>query len=414
MDERELSERFEAVGVPPSRLEVGALVAAGRRRVTRRRSWQAAGGAALAIAVLVAVPSILFHPRNAAVVAVGSPSSEQPAEEPTGQPTEAPPIGTTAVAPSSAPAAACAMSVLATPKGMTRASVTAVDPTGRYIIGHDIVGQNFHPILWTDGKPQALPMRGESVELSAVNANGVVVGLVSEGASEYAFRYQNGKYTRLRTPSGNWHIYPVPAINTAGDVVINAEPSGNSGGKDSFALLWNAGSTTAKRLPLPDGANVMAILDDGTLVGALYKNGEAIAGYAWDQQGHGRKLTTPSGQTAAAYAGRGDWATGGFWPRQSVARWNLRTGEMKEFETPAAADVPSGLDGIGPGERVNAAGWVVASGFVLRDDGPAELTVPTGQKAQPIAVSDYGLVVGGTQIAQSLDNGNLGPRTWKC
>jgi hypothetical protein len=402
VDERELRDRFEAVAAPPSRLEVEALVAAGRQRVARRRSWQAAGGAALAIAVLAAVPSILFHTGSNPVAARSALSS----------PAAPTPSATTATAATAA--TACTMSVLAAPKGLSRPSVTAVDPTGRYIVGHSVTGQNFHPILWTDGKPQALPMRGDSVELSAVNASGVVVGLVSEGTTEYAFRFENGKYTRLRTPSGRWHIYPVPAINTAGDVVINAEPSGNSGGKDSFALLWKAGSTTAKKLPLPDGANAMAILDDGTLAGALYKNGEATAAYAWDQQGHGRKLTAPSGQTAAAYAARGEWATGGFWPHQSVARWNLRTGEMKEYETPPNADVAPGLEGIGPGERVNAAGWVIASGLVLRDDGPAKLTVPAGQRAMAIAVSDYGLVVGQAQVAGTLDNENVGPRAWQC
>lgn len=77
----------------------------------------------------------------------------------------------------------------------------------------------------------------------------------------------------------------------------------------------------------------------------------------------------PTGQTAA-YAARGYWATGGFWPRQSAARWNLGTGEMTKFDTPSGVDIPPGLDGVGPGERVEASGWVVAGGVLFRDDGP--------------------------------------------
>jgi hypothetical protein len=193
--------------------------------------------------------------------------------------------------------------------------------------------------------------------------------------------------------------------------VVTVAPAGNSGGEGSIVLFWPAGQSVAKKLPLPAGANVMAILDDGTLVGALYKNGEAIAAYTWDQQGRGHKLATPQGQTGAAYAARGDWATGGFWPAMSTARWNLRTGEFIELPTPAGADVPPALTSLGAGEQVNANGWVVATGYAVHDGGGAQLTVPKGQKASAVAVSDDNLVVG---QAVSASGTALGPRSWRC
>ena len=141
-------------------------------------------------------------------------------------------------------------------------------------------------------------MPGKSVQPIAANASGVVVGLVEEPQQEYVFRYANGAYTRLLTPPGDWHLYPVPAINAAGDVVINVEPRGNSGGKDSIVLLWKAGSTTAVKLPLSAGANAFDITDDGTIVGAMYRDGVATGAYVWDQRGNGPKLGLPAGRPA--------------------------------------------------------------------------------------------------------------------
>jgi len=320
--------------------------------------------------------------------------------------------------PASAGAAVtCKMSQLPLPAGMKDAKADAVDPTGRYIVGNNVVGQDFQPILWTDARAQALPMVGKSVQATAVNASGVVVGLVADAQQEYVFRFENGAYTKLHTPPGRWTVYPQPAVNAAGDVVINVEPFGNSGGKGSFAVLWKAGSATPIKLPLPAGANAHDITDDGTIVGTIYKDGEATAAYAWDQQGHGRKLQVPAGQTAAAYAARGKWATGGLWPSMAPALWNLETGALTRLGLQGSAAPGRGAGksaALGPGEAVNAAGWVVTDRVVLRDGADVKLAVPSGQDARPAGVSDGGLVVG-----QALTNGraedlNLGPRVWSC
>ncbi|WP_446215343.1 hypothetical protein [Micromonospora sp. IBHARD004] len=385
-EEQELRDRLEAVDVPRSRIEMDALVRAGRRRAFRRRSVQAAGGVALATAVLLAVPPILTRAGAQPTVPAGPGPASASAE----------------ATASTRPASLCRMTELPVPSGLKDVTAVAVDPTGKYVVGNGVVGQDFRPILWADGQPQALPMLGQSVQVTAVNANGVVVGLVQDGQQEYVFRYENGAYTRLLTPPGNWHPYPTPAINGSSDVIINVEPRGNSGGKDSIVLLWKAGSTTAVKLPLPAGANAQDINDDGTIVGAMYKDGLATVAYAWDQQGNGRKLKLPAGQRAAAYAAQGDWATGGMWPSGAGALWNLQTGEVTKLGT------------HGPGEAVNASGWVVASGAVLRDGAVVELAVPSGQTSRAAGVSDTGLVVGQALTKARDDDQNLGPRVWRC
>lgn len=406
-DEQELRDRLAAVDVPPSRIELEVVVRAGRRRAFRRRSVQATGGVALATAVLLAVPAILTR----AEARPAGPADARPANASAKADTGPANASAEATAPTG-PAGPCRMTELPVPSGMTDVTAVAVDPTGRYVVGHSVVGQDFRPVLWTDGQPRALPMPGKSVQPVAANASGVVVGLVEEPRQEYAFRYANGAYTRLLTPPGDWHLYPVPAINAAGDIVINVEPRGNSGGKDSIVLLWKAGSTTAVKLPLPAGANAFDITDDGTIVGAMYRDGVATGAYVWDQRGNGRKLRVPAGETGAAYAARGEWATGGLWPSMSAARWNLRTGEVTSPGTKKPAATKSGSEG--PGDAVNASGWVVARSAVLLPGGATvELATPRGQTSRAADVSDTGLVVG-QAVTDGRDAQNLGPRMWHC
>ncbi|GAA2594870.1 hypothetical protein GCM10010435_87360 [Winogradskya consettensis] len=381
MTENQLHERLEAVPVPPSRVDVAGLLRAGRRRTRRRRALQAAGSIALVTGVLVGVPLLTPKPapKAAPVAVVPSPA---PSPVTTGK-------------------ASCVMTKLAVPKGIKDVIAEAVDPTGKYIAGNGTIGQDFRGVLWTGGRAEALPVDGDSVQASAVNEHGVVVGLLTENNRDSVFRYENHKLTKLRTPSGSWTIYPEPAINATGDIVINLEPLGNSGGKDSFAVIWKDGATTADRLPLPEGANVHAILDDGTLIGSIYRDGSAVAGYAWDKQGKGTKLKVPDGQSAAAYAGRGEWVTGGLWPAQEVALWNLRTGELTR----------PGKEG--PADTVNGEGWVVAGGSVWHGEDEVRLAAPAGQGGNAMAVSDSSLVVG-SAVSLTGDKEPVGPRSWQC
>ncbi|GAA4443863.1 hypothetical protein [Phytohabitans houttuyneae] len=412
--EDNLRDRLEAVQAPPTHLDVEMLVGAGRRRAFRRRTAEAAGGVALVAAVLLAVPLALNAAEGdpakpPAVGGSGTPAAPTPAPTaatPSGPAAKPSPTGSSPSPSQTVPAGRCAMAELPATGGMDGIVPEAVDPSGRYIAGNDTVGQDFRAVLWTDGRPRALPVVGDSVQATAVNSSGVVVGLVSEDAKNDVFRYQDGVLTRLRTPPGDWHVYPVPAINAAGDIVINAEPRGNTGGEGSIVLLWRAGATTATKLPLPEGANVFEISDDGTLVGALYPDGSATDAYAWDQRGKGRKLARPAGtEGAAAYAISGDRATGGVWADGNgrTVVWDIRTGAVTD------------LDALEPGDAINAAGWVVnATGQVLRDGADPTLEVPAGQVATARDVSDTGLVVGHA-VEDKPDGGeSLGPRMWRC
>lgn len=388
-EEQELRDQFWTADVPHSRIEVEAMVRAGRKQVARRRAGRAVAGAGLAAAVLVAVPSVLSRAgAQPAPIAGAGPASTSSAASPGGP---------------------CRTTELRVPSGMANAKPTAVDPTGRYIVGYSTKKQDFRPILWTDGKPQALPLIAESVQPTAVNASGVVVGLASNGQDDYVFRYENGQYTKLKTPPGKWHPYPDPAINADGDVVINAEPQGNVEGKGEISLLWKAGSTTATRLPLPAGADVYDIADDGTIVGRV-SVGQLAVGYVWDQQGHGRKLETPAGKSTAAYAVEGDWATGGQWPDLIPALWNIRTGQRTKLDVvPPKGKGTLGQD-PGPATAVNASGMIVAGGLVLRDGRKVALEVPSGESARAEAAADNGLVVG---VSVAPDESSR-PRTWSC
>ncbi|BCJ41858.1 hypothetical protein GCM10010168_75460 [Actinoplanes ianthinogenes] len=382
--EQALRERLAKASAPPSRVSIDSVLPAAQRAARRRQALWAGAGVALAVGALVTVPNVLLGDERAPAV-TAAPSKATPS----------------AVAPStSIPENDCRMRELPVPKGMTGVEADGIDPTGRYIVGHATKKQDFLPILWTDGKPEALPMTAKSVQLSAVNPNGVVVGLSSDGTEDEVFRYANGTYTTLRMPPGEWHPYPEPVVNAAGDVLINAEPRGNIEGKGAIVLLWKAGSTEPVRLPLPKGAHGSALADDGTIAGAIYSGG-AKAAYVWDQQGTGRKLKTPAGQRTAGYAMRGDWVTGGVWEPGHAGLWNLRTGALTEITA-----------GDEPGEAVNASGWALtAGGRLIRDGRVVELPGPgAGRIVRSSGLSDGGLVVGGVELSDGL----MHPRVWQC
>lgn len=383
MNEQDLSDRLHAVEVPPSRVLVESVLTAGRRRAVRRRGAQVTGAVVLAGGVLLAVPLIVPRAGVAPPVTPVAPAS---------------PVAVSKAAPRMSAANAaknvtCRPAALKAPAGIKGITIAGVDPTGRYIIGNGLVGQNFRPVLWTDGVPKALPVIAQSVQTTDVNSAGTVVGESSSGANTWLFKYENGTYTKLRLPAGNWNPYPVPTINSTGDVLINIEPRNNSGGKGSKVLMWKAGSTTPVVLPLPTGANGLGLKDDGTIVGALYKDGTAVGAYLWTQQGHATRLATPAGKTSAAYGVRGDWAVGGLWDPGTAALWNLRTGKVVAL--------------VGqPATKVNSQGWAVVDAAVARGDGiVTELPLPGDKEGSAEAISDTGLVIG---------HGDDGLHTWQC
>jgi hypothetical protein len=295
---------------------------------------------------------------------------------------------------------------LSLPPGIKRAKALAVDPTGRYVGGQDDAAGS-HGILWTDGKPAVLPIHEDWVEVDAVNEHGVATGIAGNhsGTVEYVFRYAGGRVTRLTNVPRYTHVYPAPAINAAGDIVVNAETPGSVEGADSIAMIWKAGTTVAERIPVKTTDNVMAITDDGTLVGAHYTNSQASGAAAWTQSGQETALDQPAGTVAAAYDARGEWATGGLWSKGSnpsaagTPLWNIKTG--------AVSVLPGGV-----ANAVNAEGLVLSENSRLaRADGTApQLPAPAnGSTNYATGLSDTDLVVGSV-----TSNTTSTPMTWAC
>jgi hypothetical protein len=383
MDEQALRDRLGAVDVPATRLQVQTVVDAGRRRVFRRRAAQASCGAALATGLLLAMPYGVD--------------------------------GRTPV-PSNGFAGdlRCAVAKLPVLAGMTAVTADGVDPTGKYIIGNNLEkvagSQAPEPILWTDGKPQALPVVGEPIYAAAVNAGGVVAAVAADRHS--VFRYVDGVPVKLSPPAGAWLFTPMPRINARGDVLATAHQKRGPAAGEKFghvgkdvALLWKAGSEVATRLPLPAGARGLDITDDGTIVGDLAKGSDItdVTSYAWDQRGNGRKLKAPAGQIGTVYSAQGTWATGNLWPSGTAARWNLRTGEVTDLHIHA------------PANAVNGRGWVIADGALQRDGVTVNLESAKGGKGDPRDVSDAGLVVG-SMLGYDKEGSttSTGPLTWRC
>ncbi len=395
-DEPDVRAFLAGADTPPSRVDLTAVVADGQRRVRRRWAVAAAGTTAAVLAGLVGVPAAIATvrgapSRGAAVGASPAMSASRSAVVP----------------PSPSPLATnvCVARPLKLPSGIKQAKAMSVDPTGRYVGGQED-GKLTRGILWTDRKPTILPIHEDWVEVDAINEHGVATGIAEDNAGkvEYVFRYADGKVTKLTNVAGYTHVFPYPAINAAGDIVVNAETPGSAEGAGSIAMIWKAGTTVAERIPLKTTDNVMAITDDGTLVGAHYTNSQAAGAAAWTQSGQETKLDQPAGTVAAAYDARGEWATGGLWTKgeggsaTGTPLWNIKTGAVTVL----------------PGEVANAvnASGLVLSGYsqLLRADGRApRLPTPANGHIYATGLSDTNVVVGSIS-----DNSTSTPMTWSC
>lgn len=397
-EEDEFRALLNDAETPPSGVDVRQVLQAGHRRVRRRRLAGVGGTLAIMLTAAGVVP-----------VALAPAGPDRPH---TGASASA--AGTGAATPStSGGPPTCTVTALAMPAEyqtwqampkFRRVEVSTADPTGRYIGGHAIIGQNFIPVLWTDGVPEVLPIDPVSASIDGINERGVVVGMAG-GSADRAYRYENGKVTVLRAPAGKTWLYPHPYVNAAGDIVMNAKPQGAHDDESrTVVAMWRAGTDSPVTLPLPKYTGVHGITDDGRIIGGLRANASSRDAYVWDQRGNGRKLTGPAGTTTNAIAARGDWVTGGAWREgqkgPTVMLWNLRTGEAKELTR-----------GLGIG--VTNSGQVVTSiptADVLVDG--LELTLPAvtaGGTAKAKAVADDGTIAG-----DSVEGESSVPAQWHC
>ena len=368
-EEQMLRERLTRVTVPASRIDMVQVLPAARRRVFRKRLATGIGAAVLSVAAVAAVP--VFLPDGNRAAPATAPAAPKPVV--------------------AKPAATCKVTEL--PDGGVKADDLApvrTDSSGRFIVGNYSEGQDFRPVLWTDGKAEKLPMLSDSLQATDVNSHGVVVALttVNKPLREGVARYADGRWTELKLPAGNWNPYPEPRINDRGDVVINIKPEGSSGDKTS-TLLWPAGATDAVEVEVPEAAEVADVTEEGDLVGTMRKSDDKDEAWVWKADGTGRQLEKPKGKQVTGYAARHDWVVGGIWPDENAVVWNTKTG--KRTKIPADS----------PASAVNAKGWVASMSGQLWIDGK-KVDLDGGQAKD---LSDGEFVVG---------TRNSRPVTWTC
>jgi uncharacterized membrane protein len=404
--------------VPPLDVDVDRAMNTGRRRVRIRRAAVAGLAAAtglLAVAgVLVALdPATGPAPDTATGTATGATRGTDP--------------------PAAGGPRACTVRALAVPAGERHVSATAVDPTGRYVVGYaaasEETGEQGAALLWdagtvaspgdksgtvaspgdTSGIPRKLPVPGFAAAASAVNAAGTVAGTVTRNHDLVAWVYRDGQVTTLPTLDGR--PSSASGINERGDIV------GTVYGADDVtrAVLWPADRPgTVRVLAAPGAAGAVAVAADGTVVG--YGNG--MRPYLWQPDGTGRELPVPAGVVITQVRGiAGDWAVGvaNEAPNpdsQPAVRWNLRDGR--------AATVPA----VAP-SAVTTDGVVIGTGGVPGPDRPHTGAVRVDGSGTVTALPhvdphrNTGFAIGATPdgrviVGGESDDGSTTPVRWDC
>ena len=323
---------------PPSRLDPAALLAAGRRRVRRRRLATIGGAGAVSLAALVTVPLLWSGSTT-------GPAPVEPAPP-------APPVP-----------ASCAAARLPVPAGATESEVLGGEPSGRYLVGRAEAGDRVWALLWDRGRMTVLDPPVDRIDRLVVNSAGVVAGRGGAAGGVVSWVYEHGAYRTLDGPGGRHE--GVVAINSRGDV-LGGGPEARLAtaaiprtGPYDQPVVWPAADRRPRELPAP-GADATAydIDDDGTVVGVLEYRGSAgrlgMRAVAWDPAGTIRELPVPRGAVpSGATAVRDGRILGWYSPaddpngdRTPVLRWT-------------GAGGPEPMAGIDRGYEINAHGWVV-------------------------------------------------------
>ncbi|MBL7258761.1 hypothetical protein [Paractinoplanes lichenicola] len=272
-ESREMTEDDRAVRIlrtlpdeppAPSTVDVTRTMAEGRRR-RRVRRWS--GGVALA-----AVTAVAAGGGTMAVAAL----QEEPVPTPT--------TSTVAVAPTPKN---CRVTLLPS-RGISKALVTAGDPSGRYLAGRVYPEQGHaQTVLWKDGKLlPTVSMPGADASWDDINSSGLAVGSSFDGDQQQAFTSFQG-VTRL--PGGR---SVAAAVNDAGVVVgMLGDPFA-----DGVPVRWASPKAAAEKLPLPAGytrGDARMIDEDGTIAGRISRGKGLGTGYLWLPDGTGRLIPPP-------------------------------------------------------------------------------------------------------------------------
>jgi hypothetical protein len=386
-----LQREADSIGEGP-RFTPDDIVRGGRAATRRRarRAWAGAGVTAVAVALaLVAAPAAVGAVWNQ----LRPPAT---ASKPAAPPVRALPRN-------------CLVQRLPVPARSVMDMVTAMDPTGRYIVGRSNPGgdQRMDVLIWNNGELRSVQVPGDNQLPTAVNAAGVVAGVTGAIPNDHAWVYRDGTVTNLQGQQPSY----ASAINDSGVVV------GWDGAQRP--VMWRTPSSQPVALPTPDGAwqgMANGISANGTIVGELAPaSTNAQRPYVWLPNGTTRELPLPTiagtkAVTARATSISGDWVAGiARDAREDVpTRWNLRTGEVQTFEQ------------ITLWGNVSADGWLVGNnrqGQASIAGTDAAVTLPDLDNHNNVmanlgvAISGDGQVVAGDA---STGGEHTEPVTWHC
>jgi hypothetical protein len=379
-DENEVRTLLLDTEVPPSRLHVDDLLAAGQRS---RRRWQrmtAAG--AVAAAVLVAAPVVVM----ATGLWPGRPKPERPAD-----------FATTTVVTRRTGAVATGAACAAIPFRHVDAGDTGpivdVDATGELAVGPARAGNAM--TLWRLEQPAIVEFAEGSGAAVAVNAAGEVVGTGAGGN----WIYRAGSVRRLPVPDG-FAAGRVRDLNEVGDALgvlgwsatqLAASPLG--------LVVWPAEAPDRPRVIEDPNLRPVAIRDDGTVI-ALGTDADGATIVMIKADGSRRSVHIPA-EVAAFDSDPPGFVRGDVLYASRVAggpvRWNLRTGQIELFDDLSGRRVTAGTAG----------GWMMTTAgdetVAVAPDGTA--------RRLPMPGSAIWVSAGGTVM---IANTPTGPVTWRC
>ncbi|MET8909397.1 hypothetical protein [Micromonospora sp. NPDC004551] len=413
--------------VPPSRVDVGAVLDAGRRSERRRRRLTV-GLAAVAVLVV----------GLGSTVVVGRSGHDRGLSQVTDRPPEILPTATlvpVTVDIAAGAAAPCRYEQYPVPEEAWFPRVSAADPSGRVLAGRAEVSNKAveqvrsYLLLWDRGRPSLIDLpevRGATV--NAVNASGVVVGTSrrQDDESRVSWVYRDGRLRHLSPPPGYDQTLPL-AVNDRGDILGIS----SAVGRGSTPVVWPAGSEGPPRiLRGPDRGRVIGWTADGTVVWFVPEPSAGVKVPAEIRflraDGSSALRPVPAGWSPGSMRFeqlpmRGDWVAGiipGAGEKSPPAVLNLRTGELIVYhglDTRNHFSVVARPDG-GVLAGVPGQGWKL----VDRDGTTRSVPLPAGADPeygpQPLLIDDAGTIHGAVHPADpgSRRADQDVPTVWRC
>jgi hypothetical protein len=382
--------RQEPPGLP--HIDVPRAMAEGARR-RRRRQWTA--GAATAAAIVL-------------VIAGGTLAATTVNHRPAPKPVATVPVPTS-----------CTVQTLET--GGQQTSLSAVDPSGHYILASQSPDGYTHPVVFKDGILVSGPT-GPSGTFTAINSHGVAVGTGIVNHKDVPYVRRDGRTTEL---AGG--VASAMAINDSGMIagVVGEK------GLDSVPVRWPSADAAPEKLTVPPGtrwATAGGITEDGTVWGQV-NTGATGSGAIWLPDGTLRLLTlTPqAGERMREFSILnvfGGWVYGTVssiktdgWPGADYrARYNIaqnRYERLPAVEGSAGEQAENGwIAGIVTDPKTHASHPVVFAG-------PAVVRLPelkdrSATRYEAGAISRDGHVIVGSALLKNGKKLEVIPVIWNC